>query len=154
MSAFMVSNATISKVLDGIHLIQPWDCDPFNSRNDAATMNKLGRDLLEMNARAVTARYGDDEHMNPGDEPGADYKWPGMYHQTKPIEAYKAAQCLLYQCSEGTVDQEPLFKALMQYKSQVADEIVRKVDAYNATPWDFPENSYAPANAPIKMIVT
>lgn len=82
MSAFMVSNDTI---------------------NTISVMTGIGAQaLIDMNARAIRARYGTDEGWQAHGE-GASVGLPTLA---------KMLGCYLYQCSEGNVPDEPLYKTL------------------------------------------
>ena len=51
------------------------------------------------------------------------------------IEAYKAAQCLRYQCSEGDVPEWTLYKGLNNIIECFANEIISNMPEYEAANW-------------------
>ena len=68
----------------------------------------LARELMWMNVAALVARYDDREDAYTADV--AAYAAP--HPSNDPYQVLKSADCLLYQCSEGDVDENPLFKEL------------------------------------------
>jgi hypothetical protein len=110
MSAFIVDIECMDRVVRGLVLVADL-LDP------AADPTTIGRDLFQLNVEAVRQRYGNDiEDMMPA----TGWK-PNDYRYTEPpvvpgcpplVDSLKALHCLLYQCSEGTVRNEPLYEAL------------------------------------------
>jgi hypothetical protein len=125
MSAFIVGTRTMHKIVSGILNA----VDTFNSVSaqlpNAGTV--IGCALYEMNSRAIEARYH---------EKGAvpDYRFADP-HATE-VERFKAMQCLLYQCAEGTVPDEPVYKELEAVSRALAGKIVCDLPAYDRAAWD------------------
>ena len=89
---------------------------------------ELGHTMYAMNINAVEQRYPDTEDL-PGtytDGQRMDfYKYSRV--ETFPISIYKSLSCYLYQCSEGDVDQLPLYKALIEFKSALAEHMLAHI---------------------------
>ena len=141
MSAFIVTNRTISVIIAGLHTHQ----NEYMASKvyEAAGMNyrttpeqEFGQALLSMNDAAVSQRYNEAEG-------GQEYRYTIEFPPSGPVLA-KALNCLLYQCSEGDVPERPLFKALDDFRNYLCQQIVADLPTYKAAPWDFPE-SEAPA---------
>jgi hypothetical protein len=49
--------------------------------------------------------------------------------------AAKMMQCLRYQCAEGDIPEEPLFKALASAIAAECESYVNGLDEYDACPW-------------------
>lgn len=135
MSAFLVSDATITKILDGFHMRGSpiWDEGRMHTATPAQ-FDQLGRDLLIMNHHALNARYGDEMPES------VEYTYPMRFGTTTRIQVYKAIQCFLYQCSEGDVPESLLFERVGQWSRDVASAIIYDLPEYERTPWDFPDN--------------
>jgi hypothetical protein len=115
MSAFIVSAETMHRVVQAV--------------GDTEAPTALGRALFDMNRRAVLARY-------PGDEDYAavpPYQW--VPRKMSAIEAFKAIECLLYQCSEGNVPDEPLFATLVAARDRLG--VSWNTRGVQSAPWDF-----------------
>ena len=126
MSAFLVSDNTMNNVVNYISRHSDYfagfrtcDCDG---------LDKLGTALFAMNQRALKARYNDDA-----------YPPVFKYRPVTPIpnvQAFKSIQCLLYQCSEGNIPDEPLYKAVEELKHELAIGLICETQAYNTATWD------------------
>jgi len=66
----------------------------------------VGMTLLEMNRRALVARYGDNavEAVEP-----YRYVEPVGVNPLLLVQVYKSLRCYLYQCSEGDIPDQPLY---------------------------------------------
>jgi hypothetical protein len=87
----------------------------------------VGQELWNLNTRAVNWRYGEHEQA-----PIYDRFCPV---DTSRMQAYKALRCLLYQCSEGDVPNDPLFQALDTLANSIAHHIVSETPEYQRTKW-------------------
>lgn len=139
MSAYVVENSTISKLLNF------WQAQGFAGNRHpgiplfakqlaiGATrehITAMGQQMQDLNKRAVGERYPDGRIMTDCDP----YEYESTMPPT-PIAAFKALQCLLYQCSERTTDEQPLFKELSEYSRDLAQHIVANLPEYDACPW-------------------
>ena len=135
MSAFFVSIGTMNKVLDGIMNIRNRIYSSHGrfdvAQGRAADLDKLGQDLFMMNLRALNARYNDDVPE------GVEYTYPMRFMATPLEHSLRACECLMYQCSEGNVPDEPLFKNLKAFAEELRSAIIDRSAIYQAAPWDF-----------------
>ncbi len=94
--------------------------------------------LLALNMQAVHERYGDKSLATMPGKIGmktSDYSF--QYEDGGPIRVYKSLGCLIYQCSEGTVPESPLYKFLGEIKSTLAESIVHSLPEYETIEgWD------------------
>ena len=147
MSAFVVDSKVINQIVFALDLaIQQEGQYPatfpdlryINSkslRELAEEPSELGRTMYSMNINAVEQRYPD------GDLPGTytdgealdAYKY--RREETSPIQVYKSLSCYLYQCSEGDVFELPLYNALKEFKSALAEHMVEKMPEYDKAAW-------------------
>jgi len=124
MSAFIVSERTMQRVVTAMRREEgAWE--------DAC---QLGRDLYAMNHRAIEARYGEPQYVPP-------FEWtvqmlPDEGDRKRWCELLKALDCLLYQCSEGDVPKEALYKQLEACRNKLRAEIVHGLPEYDKAPWD------------------
>jgi len=150
MSAYIVDDRTINRILAGIRYAQyghtdyaPWPtavmgcerrdfcCDCGSESAMLVTFGPLGVRLREMNEAAVRARYNDADEadMIPG-----PYEYEYVPNPTVS-QLYKSLGCYLYQCSEGDIPEDPLFKALEDWWTQIAHHIAHTSEAVAAAEW-------------------
>jgi hypothetical protein len=136
MSAFQVSVGTIDRVVSAIMsfddniVMLGIVCDP----------DTLGCMLIELNQEALRQRYGDVPEA-------FEYAYRERTDEHSTLAKLKAVACLRYQCSEGNVPTQPLYKLLEAVEDQLRhfaarryNTIASKVEelpAYDALPWDF-----------------
>jgi hypothetical protein len=100
-----------------------------------------GRQLWDMNCDGVNVRYG---YTGENGATHEVFAWHCTFPKTGlkddirawRIEHVKSLQCLIYQCSEGDIDQRPLYKALRKKEHETLAEIVRSLPEYDAAEWD------------------
>lgn len=135
MSAFVVNTDTLNKIVS--EMVAEANEDSMREMFKVADgwfyypllvddCQRLINDLHAMNVRAVNQRYGEDE------QPERQHY---TYQITRKIDAYKALRCFLYQCSEGDVPDEPLFKAMHELSNDWAHNIVIEMPEYDKQPW-------------------
>jgi len=132
MSAYVVEHKTINKVitfLDNdqnmrsyLHHQLKIDLDSHEKALD------FGRKLLALNIQAVNERYDGSQSVIPN---GYEFH----YELTDQIGAYKALQCLIYQCSEGDVPKTNLYKMLEDISHYMANSIISNLKVYEERPW-------------------
>lgn len=119
MSAFIVEHACISRVVLALRSGRPeyLRVDP----------DSLGMMLLDMNRRAVVARYGDNsvEAIEP-----YRYIEPMGGHPHLLVQVYKSLRCYLYQCSEGDVPDQPLYLQLDAVRNDMACALGHKGETW------------------------
>jgi hypothetical protein len=131
MSAFIVSTDCMHRVVDAIMEDHRRNSEPFagipKESPDAADM--IGRQLFQLNRRAVLDRY-------PGDEEYAAV--PAYSHhplRASKVARFKAIRCLLYQCSEGDVPESPIFKQLEDVSWDLAYTIISELPEWECADW-------------------
>jgi hypothetical protein len=143
MSAFVVQDRSINKIVaylmagDNRDAAEPFVAlgyhlhdGPHSTRRDER--RRLALDLFGMNCRAVDQRY--DDH------PARTEFHPEEFQSTLELppaatEAVKLMGCLHYQCTEGSVPDEPLYKALEESQKLVALNAVESSPEYEALAW-------------------
>jgi hypothetical protein len=145
MSAFVIDEGTMNRVVRAIchknrygQVIRKF-MGIDTSERDAPT--RIGRLLFTLNIEAVMQRYPDCEEK-PGKLPGS-YDAPVLPQTYRAkinpmgtlVDGYKAVRCLIYQCSEGDVDQSECYRALDAAAGEIAHCIVSGLPAYEAAGW-------------------
>ena len=130
MSAFIVSDETMHRVVDAVQ--ESNACLHNMGLTKATKPDLIGRALYHINELAVRARYGDNRPP--------DLTAPQTYRHkpslSSEVERYKAASCLLYQCSEGDVPETPTFRALADLTRAIGHRIIAQLPEYRAAAWD------------------
>lgn len=121
MSAFMVDKKTIDRVITGMQTVGD------GGRERTEDESELGVELLAMNARAMNARYGDEIELE-------DYRFTPRPLDSR-CQLFKAMRCFLYQCSEGDVPEESLFKRVAKAADALCHEIVTALPQYDRAEW-------------------
>lgn len=148
MSAYIVDDKTINLIVAALKTANQnggWNkpyCSPKNEALQFESPAEFGRTLYGMNLNAVEQRYPDtvgnpDRLPGPCDEDGkhTPYKFQSVI-PPQPVQFLKFLSCLMYQCSEGDVDELPLYKALREYESILALHIVQNSKAYDEAKWE------------------
>lgn len=138
MSAFIVSDKTINNIVSYLSTSQrSWIKNQFEEigykfdRND--DLDKLASDLFHMNCDAVDCRYGKGTSANDTAEyPAFRFR----YVLSNLMQVYKSLECLIYQCSEGDIDEKPLYKVIVKMKHSLSSEIISNLPQYQSSQWD------------------
>lgn len=125
MSAYVVEAKTINRVVSGMletyhYTDTHWTVRKLEELGFSRTregQQKLAEALLEMNREAVSQRYNEEKETGP-----IAYR----LELASPAQYYKSAQCLMYQCMEGTVPQQPLYKILADYHNAIAYKLAER----------------------------
>ena len=135
MSAFLVENTTISKILTELTK-SVRKSQYFKERmakllidfSDPEWQTRLGQKMLNLNQLALKYRYGDPKR-------GLKYTFQSVY--CTKIEAIKALECWLYQCAEGNIPEvAKLYKFFDNYViSSWAKDIVIATAEYDEAEW-------------------
>ena len=137
MSAYVVEDETINRIVAWL------ECDKIGSEHVATHIltahgytcdeefERLAHEMFQLNVDAVNQRYGpgEAEKFRP-----LDFQYAVKMPPT-PIQALKALQCLLYQCSEGDVPESPLYQMLREIESTIARAIVSRLPEYTNAAW-------------------
>lgn len=143
MSAFICNDLTINSIINSLAYNARFDHARAAFGQPAAYYHliprpqtdeeedeylRLAADLHQLNVDAVNQRYRCDDE--------ADYT-PRLsaFRTPEAMQAYKSAQCLLYQCSEGNVPETPLYKALAEMKNRMAEAVIYGLPEYQTAKW-------------------
>ena len=135
MSAFLVADKTINKILTQLDYKTRqslWLRGKFeeelgvNFAEDWPT--KLGQKMWELNQLALGYRYGDEKE---------ELKYSFSPVLCTPIEAFKALQCWMYQCSEGDIpEKSKLFRFFADVvRPHLAEAIITQTAEYDQAEW-------------------
>jgi len=144
MSAFIVEDKTINQIVNFIEK-ESWQKDGLTYGMLDRMLKKegydlthpdedkrLAEDLFIMNCRAINQRYGVGEaaKFRPMDFRFDASESAGNY------QVYKSLGCLIYQCSEGRVPDEPLYKLLVKVKRIMAECLIDRIPEYKKAIWN------------------
>ena len=134
MSAYLVGSRTINTILAGIkharegHYMHGPRCAPRQYPYLGLTdLPKLGFALAWMNQDAVDQRYRGEWEAKPY-----------IFQTAIPphlIKLHKAIRCLLYQCTEGNVDQRELYLELEEFGHWTAHAFMTTRPEYEQARW-------------------
>lgn len=135
MSAFVVDNEVLDRVVSTIAdqpgireiILNETGCN----LQTAQGRNELAKAMLDLNIRAVQARYGDDcADMMPDEE----YRY--RLRPARKVQAYKSLVCWLYQCREGDIPETSLlYQTMSQVRQMFAMIIVEDLPEYDKAAW-------------------
>jgi hypothetical protein len=109
MSAFMVSHDCITRVVLSMRA--------FHAGYAEQDRDLLGMQLIELNRRAIKARYGELPEVEP-----YRYVEPLLTNRVS-LQAYKSLRCFIYQCSEGDVPDETLYAHVAEARDNMAEAV-------------------------------
>ena len=97
---------------------------------------RLADAMLAMNIDAFRQRYGMRallvQDLDSVDLDARNWQPVAAFSE---VQFFKSLQCFLYQCSEGDVDETPLYKALDAIRDLLAPSINQASAAYDAAEW-------------------
>ena len=134
MSAYVVEDKTINKIVAFLAMNQDIK---YALRNEGIELNgqesqeKLGQELFEMNWEAVNQRYEEDPAWCRLKDYKYSFELPGS-----DIQSYKSLRCLIYQCSEGNIDETDLYKKMDRILNTLAHQIVGNLKAFQTAAWE------------------
>jgi hypothetical protein len=135
MSAFIVDNETMARVVGGLERLRKespiyWGHEYeryFNGSNaENPDWQAIGQFLFQLNRKAVNHRYRESDES------------PNYQHKRSidsAVQQLKAMQCLRYQCSEGDFEDNPAHIALNRTIGSLAEVIVRGLPEYEQAKW-------------------
>ena len=154
MSAFMISDNTLSMITNILCRLQVAGYDSFGFESPESlnevfsncrdyygfwTGEKVFSELANMNAAALKARYKDPDDMigNPKYKKDIDI-WEARENGPKQwhYQFLKSLQCYLYQCTEGSIPETALYKALKELENIITYYIVTHTPEYKKAIWD------------------
>jgi hypothetical protein len=130
MSAFLVTEKTLYNCMKAITKAQYSalykDIDGSQKKFKIIFMA-----LNSLNSLALKVRYNE--------EPSPGYKFCSIKYteaSSCKIQLLKSLQCLIYQCSEGSVVETGLYKKLIEVKNDLQDLIISDMPEYKKAVWD------------------
>lgn len=139
MSAYIVTQNTMRNVLTAVAVINSsvWGSEAIVFKSYGGDYKKLGDDLFELNELAVNTRYGSGTCIHNKYTYDTDFG----HVNYRDIELSQLAQLcksvsnLIYQCSEGSVPDLPLFKELEKCESHLAKIALQSTPEWNEAAW-------------------
>ena len=145
MSSFIVENSSLTAIInfmefdhhpysgDHAHALREigYNLDTVDPRNKDP--QRLGQAMADLNWAAVNVRYGDKGKAHFGNP--VKYKHTTSGKTPSTIQAIKHLQCWLYQCGEGQIDEDPLYKAMDKIVNRLLARVVSDMPEYNAAKW-------------------
>jgi len=134
MSAFVVADSLINGLVsslyhgDDMYIFKRLGYDLHANTEEC---KRLSIDLHLLNRQAVDERYSDkpSKKFHP-DDFVFSHVLPG-----NDLQNHQRLGCLIYQCSEGSVPEHDLYKALENWQSAIANRIIRGLPGYDGFVW-------------------
>ena len=128
MSAFQVKEEIIQKVVAILTLGE--------YMTDTA-LQELGQSLTNMNDRAVSTRYNESETTIPYNHRHVyiDRHAVSMGDPKVICPLLKSLDCFLYQCTEGEVPTERLYKRCQEARERLASQLIDNLPEYREADW-------------------
>jgi len=130
MSAFLVSEKTLYNCMKAITKAQ-YSALYKDIEGSQKKFKIVFMALNSLNSLALKVRYNE--------EPAPGYKFCSIKYteaSSCKVQLLKSLQCLIYQCSEGSVVETGLYKKLVEVKNDLAELIVRDLPEYENAVWD------------------
>jgi hypothetical protein len=141
MSAYIVDDETINKIVSYLYAkangpdpnidwkhtkLGKMGYDPKSILSCA----ELGKKMFALNVAAVNERYGEGEaeKFRP-----LDFKY--LFVAASQIEVIKALKAWKYQCTEGTVPDLALYKAMTEVHCLLCIDFVEQTEEYEIVEW-------------------
>ena len=150
MSAFMMSNETLSMLADLIYRYHASKGEDLEVWFPAELLIELGdkvyfrelifKALADLNVKSLKERYGNDVDDMIGEVDfirGCDIWEPSVYGVIKPwhYQVLKSLDCYLYQSCEGKCYEDPLYKALEKLRDKWGCHIAQHRPGYELADW-------------------
>ncbi len=131
MSAFVVEDSTINKIVSYLYFNQAGDDPTLHSFPlfERKQQWKLAHKLFALNVRGVRAKHPD---MDYG---GIRFRFAVCRPESK-IKTYKALQCSLYQACEGDVPDSKLYIKMQMVYNSLAHSIIYDLPEYDKAAWE------------------
>jgi hypothetical protein len=139
MSAFMVEDQTINQIVNWLRTEIPnLSYIPYKLRDLGIDTfargweEQLGREMFQLNSKAVDARYGTGEAAT---ERALDYTYTREPADSLAQTA-KSLRCWLYQCNEGDVPDTALYKLFdHDVRIYLLETIIETLPEYRQAAW-------------------
>jgi hypothetical protein len=139
MSAYLVANETINRVVYWLYFEvakSQWLREKLEKTSGVDTSayewaEVLGKTMFQLNIDGVNARYGDGE--------AKQFRNLNYHYQPahgSAIQVLKSLQCWLYQCTEGEVVKNPLYKFFQGIaQPHLMSSIICDLSEYRTAEW-------------------
>jgi len=130
MSAFLVTEKTLYNCMKAITKAQ-YSKLYYEASQSQKKFKIVFMALNSLNSLALKVRYNE--------EPSPGYKFCSIKYteaSSCKIQLLKSLQCLIYQCSEGSVVETGLYKKLIEVKNDLQDLIISDMPEYKKAVWD------------------
>ena len=104
-------------------------------QGDTYGRERLADAMLAMNLDAFQQRYGMKTLLKDLDSIDLDTRTWKPLEAFSEVQFFKSLQCFLYQCTEGDVDEKPLYKPLSAIQNLLAPFINTDSPQYDAAEW-------------------
>lgn len=138
MSAFVVEDKTINRAVTFLAIDREGDWLRNYIRENLGVdlttgigRETLGQLMFSLNCDAVNQRYGDSEAK---EFRTVNYAYRLESGVTR-VQAFKSLQCWRYQCSEGDIEQNDLYKTMDSVLGHMAEMIVTRLPVYDSLAW-------------------
>lgn len=153
MSCYIVEDETINRIVsfcfweheDRIkhtikQVFEDIGINLWGFHNDKETDNAMrifGEKLLAMNVMSYYARYSHQEDTKDDiAEAIKEYKFEDLpLSEREHCQVLMSIQCFLYQCSEGDVDETPLFLGLRKIEESIKSHLISQMPKYQKAKW-------------------
>jgi hypothetical protein len=134
MSCFIMDENRIARLaLELVTLNKgPLHVEESGERYDT---ERLADAMLALNIDAFRQRYSMKMLFEDNEYLDLDRRNWTPLAAFSPVQFFKSLQCFLYQCSEGDVDQRPLFKHLDAILDTMRPNVNMESAEYNAAEW-------------------
>ena len=134
MSCFMMDENRIAALAHEIITRNKGDL-LVGEQGDTYGRERLADSMLAMNLDAFRQRYGMETLLKDLDCIDLDtHNWHPL-EALSEVQFFKSLQCFLYQCTEGDVDEKPLYKTLSVIQNLLSPFINRDSPEYDAAVW-------------------
>ncbi len=101
----------------------------YNTEDKNPDANNLGQRMKVLNKKAWNYRY------NKSGDFGL-FKFDDSINEKDIYQILKSLQCFLYQCSEGEIPQEDLYKTLQNIEEILINHIISNLEDYKKAKWE------------------
>ena len=133
MSAFIVEKSCVDRAISLWMADHQGGAVGWGGGYSCDQADKLGQDVMRLNVQAVDVRYGTGD-VAAWETFIAAYRYP-LKHVAR-IDALKALQCIIYQCSEGDkLESSNTYKAMKTMEVDALRHVVNGLPEYEAAQW-------------------
>lgn len=137
MSAFLVQDKLINRV---VTMLSGPDFQAERAKllelthSDVAThegMSDIGLRMHVLNRQALDVEYSTASAIFMEDRDIYQF----VAQSASPVQTFKSLECWLYQCTQGDIDETPLYTLMEQISLSMSHWIVKASSEYKAAKW-------------------